>query len=516
MNAPTLLASASVPRLSRATGIPAAIDVDVLVVAVAVGQSGPEPTESGDWVDAALGRNLGDVLDAMGATGEVESVTRVPCAGPTSKARTLLAVGLGPSNRVEAASWRRAMGAALRTLRGTARVGVVIPGGLSDQDEGAAIEGALLGAYSFEGYRTVDPASAPVEEIVIINGRLDDGDYEAITAIVNPVALVRDLVNTPAADLGPADLAAIAQREAGALGVDVEILEEGALLAQGYGGIVGVGRGSARGPRLVRLTWQPPRAQTRVALVGKGITFDSGGLSLKPTVGMQNMKCDMAGAGAVLGAVLAAAALKLPVAVTGWLCLAENMPSGTATRMGDVLTMYGGKRVEVMNTDAEGRLVLADGLARAAEDHPDMLIDVATLTGAQMQALGNRTAGIMGSHDKLVTEIAAAAQRAGEPMWAMPMPEELKANLKSEIADLANLAPGESRPGGMLFAAHFLAEFVPSDLPWAHIDLAGPSWNRDGDHGYTPRGGTGFGVRTFVELLIGIAHGSQPATRNES
>jgi leucyl aminopeptidase len=252
---------------------------------------------------------------------------------------------------------------------------------------------------------------------------------------------------------------------------------------------------------LVRLTWQPEGATRSIALVGKGITFDSGGLSLKPPTSMEWMKTDMAGAAAVLATVLAAARLEIPVRVTGWLPLAENMPGGAAQRPGDVLTQYGGKRVEVLNTDAEGRLVLADALVRAAEEEPDAMVDVATLTGAQIVALGMRTTGVMANDDSWRASVVAACDSAGEEAWPMPLPKELRKGLDSPIADLANVPAGGGRDGGMLTAGHYLAAFVPDGLPWAHLDIAGPSWNPREAYGYTPKGATGVTVRSLVALL---------------
>ena len=249
---------------------------------------------------------------------------------------------------------------------------------------------------------------------------------------------------------------------------------------------------------MVRLSYTPAKASRHVALVGKGITFDSGGLSLKPAKALEWMKSDMGGAAAVLATVLSVARLKLPVAVTGWLALAENMPSGTAQRPGDVITIRGGTTIEVLNTDAEGRLVLADAIVEAAKANPDALIDVATLTGAQLVALGSRVAGAMGNDDAQRTAVVAAADACGESMWPMPLPRELRASLDSAIADMANIG---DRNGGMLTAALFLQEFVPEDLPWTHLDIAGPAFNEGAVHDYTPKGGTGFGVRTLVQYL---------------
>jgi leucyl aminopeptidase len=319
--------------------------------------------------------------------------------------------------------------------------------------------------------------------------------------VAQSVALARDLGNLPANLLAPEGLADRALSESAGTGIEVTILDEVELAAQGFGGILGVGKGSVNPPRLVRLGWNPPGATKTVALVGKGITFDSGGLSLKPSVGMEYMKIDMAGAAAVLATVIAAARLELPIAVTGWLTIAENMPSAAATRPTDVLTMYGGKRVEVLNTDAEGRLVLGDALVRAGEESPDIMIDIATLTGGQIVALGQRTTGLMGNDDALLTALQAAGTAAGEPMWPMPMPPEIRKGLDSQVADLLNVPAGGNRDGHMLVGGIFLKEFVGDGIAWGHLDIAGPAWNAGEPYGFTPRGATGVMVRTLVTLL---------------
>ncbi len=285
--------------------------------------------------------------------------------------------------------------------------------------------------------------------------------------------------------------------------MDVEVLDEKALRKGGYGGILGVGAGSARPPRLIRLSYRPTGARTRVGLVGKGITFDSGGLSIKGAKDMEWMKSDMAGAAAVVATVTLAAGLKVPVEVIATLPMAENMPGGSAYRPQDVLTMYGGRRVEVLNTDAEGRLILADAIARACEDSPAYLVDAATLTGAQLVSLGTRTAGVMGNDEDFRARVVSAAAKAGEAVWPMPMPAELRTDLDSPVADLANITG--HRNGGMLSAAQFLSEFVADGVTWAHIDVAGPAFNTGSPWGYTPKGGTGVPVRTLLAVLEDIA-----------
>jgi leucyl aminopeptidase len=285
-----------------------------------------------------------------------------------------------------------------------------------------------------------------------------------------------------------------------AAGLQVEILDEKALESAGYGGIVGVGKGSSRPPRLIRLTHAG--GAKKVALVGKGITFDTGGISIKPAANMQDMTSDMGGAAAVIAATIAAAKLRLPVTVTATVPMAENMPSATAQRPGDVLTQYGGTTIEVINTDAEGRLVLADAIVRACEDDPDYLIDVATLTGAQLVALGTRTPGVMGT-DEFRDRVARISQAAGENGWPMPLPVELRADLNSKVADLANVSP--HRFGGMLVAALYLREFVAEGVQWAHLDVAGPAYNTGSPFGYISKGGTGVPVRTLIAVLDEIA-----------
>lgn len=392
-------------------------------------------------------------------------------------------------------SIRRAVGAAVLGLT-SGTVAVIAPDA-TPGTVGAVAGGARLGAYRYDRYR----ANPGVTRLtVVVAGPVGRDLRTAATqanVIVDGVELARNLVNTPPNDLGPADFAGIATQEASQADVAVKVWDDKALRRGGFGGLTAVGQGSVRGPRLVRLSYQPKSARRHVALVGKGITFDSGGLSLKPPKSMEWMKADMGGAAAVLATVITAARLALPVGVTGWLALAENMPSGTAQRPGDVITIRGGTTVEVLNTDAEGRLVLADALVEAAKENPDSIIDIATLTGAQLVALGSRVAGAMGTEDQR-TAIVAAADAAGEMMWAMPLPQELRASLDSPIADLANIG---DRNGGMMTAALFLSEFVPHDTPWTHLDIAGPAFNEGDTHDYTPKGGTGFGVRTLVQFL---------------
>jgi leucyl aminopeptidase len=485
---------------------------DAVVVGVGKGPAGLLPTPGAEAVDRLLGGRLLPALADLGARGGEDEVTRVATLGQ-GPFPVVAAVGLGapgPAGGYSAEAVRRAAGAASRALSGRSSVVsllAAVGGPPDDLRLHAVSEGSLLGAYEFTTYRSDLPTDRPLpprEFTVVVP---DDGDAKAALtrsrAVASAVALVRDLVNTPPNDLYPAELAERGAAAGKRAGLRAEVLDERALAAGNYGGILAVGGGSARGPRLLRLTYTGKKARTKVALVGKGITFDSGGLSIKPAANMHHMTSDMAGAAAVIATVCLVAELGLPVEVTATVPIAENLPSGTAYRPADVVTFRNGKKAEITNTDAEGRVVLADAIVRAAEDGPDHLLETSTLTGAQLVALGPRTAGVMGT-DELRDAVVAASRRSGEPMWPMPMPRELRKGLDSPIADLVNA--NADRMGGMLVGAHFLAEFVPAGLPWAHIDIAGPSYNTGSAWGYTPKGGTGVPVRTLlatIEALIG-------------
>lgn len=444
---------------------------------------------------------LRETLSAVGFTGSAGSFQRVAVPGMT----TPIAVA-GAGTDPQASGLRAAAGTGIRQLTGFARVAVGAPS-TPDAAWRALAEGAALGGYRFAGYKTAAPPSRAEEVVVVTPTAPDDAEVEAVAAISDAVALVKDLVTTPAEWLGPADLAERAAESVAGLPVDVTILDEEALRDAGYGGILGVGQGSDRPPRLVRLEYSPDAATRSVALVGKGITFDTGGLSLKPAASMVGMKYDMCGAATVLAVVRAAAALRLPVRVTAWMCIADNMPSGRATRPGDVVRTLDGTTVEVLNTDAEGRVVLADGLAAASREHPDLLIDVATLTGAITVALGTRHAGVMGD-EEAVSRYLDAASRVDELAWPLPLPDHMADELDSPIADLQNVKIGDPA-GGSLFAGLFLRRFVgqTSDaedaprIPWVHLDIAGVGMNKGAPYGFTDKGVTGATVRSLIELL---------------
>jgi leucyl aminopeptidase len=485
-----------IPRISLVEGgaLPPA---DAVIVAVAKDGDRPRLLPGSEPVDEALGGRLVDALRVAGATGRADEVVKIPTLG-LAPFPLVVATGTGAETGEEPV--RRAVGAALRAATGSRRVHVAV-----DAPVAPLAEGATLGPYAFAQYKSSAP-STQLRTVTVPGSRDRDSRaaLEHARIVAEAVWLVRDLVNTPPNELYPESFAARAADTATELGLQVEVLDERALRRGGYGGILGVGSGSARPPRLVRVRWAPGRgARTRIALVGKGITFDSGGLNLK-TANMGAMKSDMGGAAAALAATFAAARLKVPAEVVATVPMAENMPSGSSYRPSDVLTMRGGRKVEVADTDAEGRLILADGIVRASEDDPQYLLEASTLTGAQLIALGTRVIGAMGV-DSLRDTVVEAGAAAGEAVWGMPIPSELRAGLDSTVADLQNLP--KDRWGGMLVAAAFLAEFMPSGVPWVHLDIAGPAFNQGSAWGYTPKGGTGAGVRTFVAAIERLCAG---------
>ena len=472
--------------------------VDALVVALVSGDKGAA-LAPGHGLARRTVTHLGAVIGDLELAGKVGEVTTL-AAVPDVKARVVVLAGVGDlgTGTPDAAALedvRKGIGAAVRGLTKKKKAGVVVPGTTSAL-VAAVAEGASLGAYAVSKAGT---SSTDAVETISIIGPGDAASRKAVkraAALGEAVAYTRDLVNLPPNLLYPETFVESLATKIKGSKVKLKSYDMKALRSGGFGGTVGVGQGSANEPRIAVLTYSPARPKATLAFVGKGITFDSGGLCIKPATGMLTMKCDMAGAAAVAGAVLAIAELGLPIAVTGYLGLAENMPSSTAQRPSDVVTMRGGKTVEVLNTDAEGRMVLGDCIALASESTPDAIVDVATLTGAQVIALAN-TAAVMGNDDTFRTRVLDAAETVGEAMWPMPLPKELRPVLESINADLAHKGGSE---GGMLTAGIFLSEFVGEGIPWSHLDIAGPAFNDKGATGYWPKGGTGFGVRTLVGL----------------
>lgn len=456
----------------------------------------------------AFDDGLLNALLALGATGSAGEVTKLATLGATA-APVLVAVGLGDANKVTADTVRKAAGAAARELAGHSKAAFALAAADIELAEAVA-EGALLGSYNFQGYKSEKPRTwrAPLKSVSVVvdadNVKAARVAVKRAAAITTSVYAARTWVNMPGNLLRPPNFANEAASAARELGVEAEILHPEELQEQGYGGLLAVGSGSDAGPRLLRLHYRPATSVKRLALVGKGITFDSGGISIKPAQGMWEMKYDMAGAAAVIAATLAIARLELPVEVITYAPMAENMPSSTSYRPGDIVTLYGGTTVEVLNTDAEGRMVLGDAIARACEDEPDLLLNLATLTGGQVIALGNTVAGLMGDAD-LAAEVRDAGERIGESLWFMPLPEAIKSNMDSPLADVSQVSGGMDRAGHMLQGGVFLSHIVAEDLPWAHLDIAGPAFNSGGSAGYQPKGATGFGVRTVVEFASALA-----------
>jgi leucyl aminopeptidase len=484
-----------------------ATDADVLACIITAGGDQPRIPRDAQRLAAAADLDLAALLRALHLTGAAGDVGRVPLA-LGDRTSLALFVGAGAHEHADTAALRRAAAVAARNATKDAALAVVVPGDVADgaDDETrarAVAEGAGLGAYAYTAYRTKHADAASLKRIVVVPG--DSVDADAVArgvrrgqAVVDGANTARDLINTPPAFKRPPDLATRVVELAQAGGLATRVHTETDLTEGGFGGLIGVGRGSVAGPRLVELRYGGTGDIAHIVLVGKGITFDSGGLSLKTSEGMATMKSDMSGAAAIVGAMLAAARLGLGPRVTGLLALAENMPGGDATRVSDVLTHRNGTTVEVANTDAEGRLVLADALAYGLELEPTAMIDIATLTGGQIVALGNRVAAIMGTDDRLLEALLAAGAAAGEPLWRLPLYDEYREHLRSEVADLKNI--GRPREAQSIVAGLFLKEFV-GDVPWAHLDIAGPSFDDSGDGALIPKGATGFGVRTLVRYL---------------
>ena len=470
---------------------PSAISAeDVLVV-------GLRSTDDGPLVHApGLGAAELDTLTALArsvdAEGGIDSCWRQGAPAGMSVSSVLF-TGLG-SEEVTADRLREAAGfAALQTSKAPRLVVALADSG---DDLKAVVEGTLLGSHRTT--KPGKPATQAPPEIAFL-GHLEDAQVHHAVVAAEAVWRVRDLVTMPPNFLNPASFVEQVTQMAQGSSIEIEVYDEKRVAAEGLGGIHAVGQGSLNPPRLMILRYQPAQPTRHVALVGKGITFDSGGLSLKAPNAMVGMKYDMTGAAVMAASTLAASALGGSIAVTAYLCLAENMPSGSASRPNDVITIKGGKTVEILNTDAEGRLVMADGLSLASALNPDLIIDIATLTGAARIALGERYAGLMGTPEG-VAEIEGAAATTGEKVWAMPLPSELRALLSSDVADIANAKPGEVL-GGMLLAGVFLREFVGEGIPWAHLDIAGPANNSSSAFGFTPKGASGALTRTILSVL---------------
>ena len=459
-------------------------------------------------VEAGVGGFDAAVLDASGFEGKAEQVHLQPVDGGFAGL-----VGVGLASDVTEATIRRAGAVTARSCSRHARVAVRLPRD-SGVDGAAArqalAEGAILGGYRYTAFKSSPDGSnggngsngAPKLARVDIVGSTSAAAKEALargSAIAAGVCVARDLSNEPGGSLTAPAFARKAAAIARKAGLKSKVWTVAEIKKERLGGLLGVNRGSTQPPRFVELTYEPAAdPAATLAYVGKGITFDAGGLSIKTAQGMMAMKMDMCGAAAVIGAMSVLPVVGAPVRVKGYLPMTDNMLGGDATRPGDVLTIRNGKTIEVLNTDAEGRLILADALSLASEDEPDAIVDLATLTGACMVALGPSIAGLMGNDEPLIDEIRAAADRAGERVWPLPLPADYAKQFESNVADMKNIGGNH---GGALTAGLILQQFVADGIPWAHLDIAGPA-RAESDDGEITKGGTGFGVRTLVELAL--------------
>ncbi|MEP6759399.1 MAG: leucyl aminopeptidase [Actinomycetota bacterium] len=480
------------------------VAADLLIVPVFTGQDvGPGLKEL----------RLADAYAAARLTGKKdENLLITPGKGDRFAASAVLLVGVGAKDRFDLTAMRRALAKAVAGARRFPTVAttfaLALPAKQAADASQAAVEAIGLGAYRFDRYKKPSGEPALKRATVLVGARWNaKAVAEATKAgaiIVDAVCWARDLVNTPAGDLPPAGIAKEAQSMAKTVGLTCKVWSEAQLKQGGFGGILGVGQGSANPPRMIELRYTGAGKATPIALTGKGIAFDSGGLSLKDPAGMETMKCDMGGAASILATMRVIARLKPKINVIAAIPCSENMPSGTAQRPGDVITHRGGTTSEVLNTDAEGRLILADSLAYLAEQHPSCIIDTATLTGACVVALGTDIAGAFGNDDILAQELVAAGSAVGEPIWQMPLWADYRPLIDSKVADIKNIG---KRYGGAITAAWFLATFV-GDTPWVHLDIAGPAFT-EGPTDLGPAGATGVPVRALVRFLLDRAGASR-------
>ncbi len=474
-------------------------------ICLGIFQGVQRPGGAAGAVDKALDGALSEVLTDRDFSGKKGEIFWLRTHGKIGAKRVLL-VGLGPAEKFSADVVREISATAARVAKSLSELTTIAHGagigGLDPQTAAqATVEGTLLGLYRFEKFKK------PEEPIRLERLRFIEHSAEKLERlkigtqhgqiVAESVCFARDLANEPGQSLTPRELARRAQELAQGLGLRCEVFDEKALEQMGMGGILAVGKGSDEPPRLIVLEYNLTKNSKPIVLVGKGITFDSGGISIKPREGMEAMKYDMSGAAAVLGAMRAIALLKLPIPVAGLVAAAENLPSGKAVKPGDVIKISNGKTVEVTNTDAEGRLVLSDALVYAQRYNPQAVIDLATLTGACTIALGKEAAGLFSNDETLAQKIQNAAQQTGERVWPLPLYDEYKEIIKSEIADIKNSA-NKGPQAGAAVGAIFLREFV--SYPWAHLDIAGVAYDVE-SRLYHAKGATGYGVRLLTQLL---------------
>ena len=480
------------PQITLTNDAAEQVACDALIVAAFEDKGGISLDDAGHSLDEALDGELTSYLTERDFKGKAGSMELVPTLGRVTP-KAVAVVGLGPRETASATQVRKAAGTAAKRLTDRASVATSLPGSI-DGAATATVEGFLLGSYRYTRFKS-DPKGVKTQQLILLGGKQEEVDRGVTLA--EATALARDLQNEPPNSLTPDALARKAREVADVTGLECTVWDEDEIEDHGFGGLIGVARGAINPPRFIQLRYAPKGATGKVALVGKGVTFDSGGLSLKPANSMETMKSDMTGAAAVLAAMSCLKKLDVKTEVRAFIPTTENLPSGDSMKPGDVITHYNKMTTEVNNTDAEGRLILADALAYALEQGPDAIVDVATLTGGIMVALGTRLSGMFANDDGLSDELLRAAETAGEPMWRMPLVDDFKSDLDSEVADMKNSGP---RWGSAIVGAIFLKQHVKKDIPWAHLDIAGTDW-ADKPHELGPKGGTGVMTRTLVSWI---------------
>lgn len=480
------------PQITLSNALPEEVACDAIVIAAFEQNGGAVLEEAAKTLDGALEGALTAYLTERDFKGKVGSLELIPTLGRVTP-KAIVVVGVGPQDEVSADAIRKAAGTAAKRLSDRGAVATTLAS-LIDGAATASVEGFLLGSYRYTRFKS-EPKPIKTQQLILLGGTQNDVDRGVVLA--EATALARDLQNEPPNSLTPDALARKAREIADVNGMECTIWDEEEAERRGFGGLVAVARGAVNPPRFIQLRYAPDGAKGKVAIVGKGVTFDSGGLSLKPANSMETMKSDMTGAAAVIAAMGALKKLDVKTEVIAFIPTTENLPSGDSMKPGDVITHYNKMTTEVNNTDAEGRLILADALAYASEQEPEAIIDVATLTGGIMVALGTRLTGMFANDDALGDEIERAAARAGEPMWQMPLVDDFKKDLDSDIADMKNSGP---RWGSAIVAAIFLKQHVKKGIPWAHLDIAGTDW-ADKPHELGPKGATGVMARTLITWI---------------
>ena len=480
------------PQPTLSNDPPGSVACDAIVVGVFDDGGTPALQEAARSLDEALDGALSSYLIERDLRGKAGSLELIPTLGRVTP-KAIAVVGLGRESELTASAVRKAAGAAAKRLSDRAVIATTLPA-LIEGASSATIEGFMLGPYAFTRLKS-DPKPPKTQQVILLGG--SQAEIDRGTAYAEATILARDLQSEPPNVLTPDALARRAQEVADVNGLECTIWDEDEVERRGFGGLTAVSRGAINPCRFIELRYAPAEPTGKVAIVGKGVTFDSGGLSLKPANSMETMKSDMTGAAAVIATMGSLKKLGVTTEVLAYIPTTENLPSGDSMKPGDVIAHFNGRTTEVNNTDAEGRLILADALAHACEQKPDAIVDVATLTGGIMVALGTRISGLFANDDDLSAQLIAASEEAGEPMWRMPLADEFKKDLDSDIADMKNSGP---RWGSAIVGAIFLKQHVDPKIPWAHLDIAGTDW-ADKPHELGPKGPTGVMARTLIAWI---------------